>query len=243
MSGSPRAGQSRSRPSTDSPAQPTARVRHLPPHHQTEGGPERTLRRLGSVPGVGVALVCVLPRGNRLIVLTDQVGGDCELVEVGRVRSPRGTWDKRRYTTAQTRSANAAAAAAPAMRPRLAHRTVGTSPQRPHAQTQGTATRSNEPPARGFRRCNNRFVTRGVSHRLTAVSHISGTTDGVVGHDVVAQGRSGARPARSSMIMVMNASGSWKPRALARMRPIDALLDSAMPLVSFHSMVASIEDQ
>ena len=55
------------------------------------------------------------------------------------------------------------------------------------------------------------------------------------------QGSWGAMPARSSMIMVMKASGSWKPRALARMRPIDALLDSAIPLVSFHSMVASIE--
>ena len=64
-----------------------------------------------------------------------------------------------------------------------------------------------------------------------------------MGHDAVAQGSWGVRPARSSIIMVMNALGSWKPRALARMRPIDALLDSAMPLVSFHSMVASIEDR
>ena len=48
-------------------------------------------------------------------------------------------------------------------------------------------------------------------------------------------------PARSSMIMVMKAWGSWKPRALVRMRPMAALLDSAIPLVSFHSMVASIE--
>lgn len=46
---------------------------------------------------------------------------------------------------------------------------------------------------------------------------------------------------RSSMIMVMNACGSWDPRAAVRCRPIAALLDSAMPLVSFHSMVASIE--
>ena len=48
-------------------------------------------------------------------------------------------------------------------------------------------------------------------------------------------------PAQSSMIMVMKASGLWKPRALVRMRPIDALFDSAMPLVRRHSMVASIE--
>ena len=54
-------------------------------------------------------------------------------------------------------------------------------------------------------------------------------------------GSRGAIPARSSMIIVMKAVGSWKPRALARMRPMEALLDSAMPLVSFHSMVASIE--
>ncbi len=68
---------------------------------------------------------------------------------------------------------------------------------------------------------------------------ISGTTDAVGGQD--AQGRSGARPARSSMIIVMNALGSWKPRALARMRPMAALFDSAIPLVKRHSMVASIE--
>ena len=43
------------------------------------------------------------------------------------------------------------------------------------------------------------------------------------------------------MIMVMKAWAVWKPRALVRMRPIDALLDSAMPLVSRHSMVASME--
>lgn len=48
-------------------------------------------------------------------------------------------------------------------------------------------------------------------------------------------------PARSSMIMVMKASESWKPRALVRMRPMAALLDSAMPLVSRHSSVASME--
>jgi hypothetical protein len=40
--------------------------------------------------------------------------------------------------------------------------------------------------------------------------------------------------------MVMNASGSWKPRALVRSRAMAALLDSAIPLVSFHSMVASM---
>ena len=55
------------------------------------------------------------------------------------------------------------------------------------------------------------------------------------------QGRPGAMPARSNMIMVMKASGSWNPRALPRIRPIDALLDSAMPLVSRHSIVASID--
>lgn len=33
----------------------------------------------------------------------------------------------------------------------------------------------------------------------------SGTTDAFVGHEAVAHGRSGAMPARSSMIMVMNA--------------------------------------
>jgi hypothetical protein len=41
----------------------------------------------------------------------------------------------------------------------------------------------------------------------------SGTTVGVVGHEAVAQGRSGARSDRSSRIMVMNALGSWNPRA------------------------------
>ncbi len=44
-----------------------------------------------------------------------------------------------------------------------------------------------------------------------------------MGHEVIAQGRLGARPARSSMTMVMNAWGSWKPRALVRSRPMDAL--------------------
>lgn len=70
---------------------------------------------------------------------------------------------------------------------------------------------------------------------------ICGTTDVSGGQDAVAQGRSGARPPLSNMIMVMNAFGSWKPRALARMRPIEALLDSAIPLVKPHSMVASID--
>ena len=56
-----------------------------------------------------------------------------------------------------------------------------------------------------------------------------------------AQGRSGAMPARSSMIMAMNAWGSWKPRALVRIRPMAALTDSAIPLVRRHSMVASME--
>lgn len=46
------------------------------------------------------------------------------------------------------------------------------------------------------------------------------------------QGRSGASPVRSSMIMVMNASGSWNSRALVQSRPMEALLDSAIPLVA-----------
>ena len=50
-------------------------------------------------------------------------------------------------------------------------------------------------------------------------------------------------PARSSMIILMKASGSWNQRALARMRPIEALFDSEIPLVSFHSMVASIDSR
>ena len=62
-----------------------------------------------------------------------------------------------------------------------------------------------------------------------------------MGHVAVFQGRSGARSARSSMIMVMKAWGSWNPRAALRSRPMAALLDSEMLLVSFHSMVASIE--
>lgn len=75
----------------------------------------------------------------------------------------------------------------------------------------------------------------------TRIVPISGTTDVSGGQDAVAQGRSGARPPRSNMIMVMNACGSWKPRALARIRPIEALLDSAIPFVKPHSMVASID--
>ena len=67
-----------------------------------------------------------------------------------------------------------------------------------------------------------------------------GTTEAFVG-DGVAQGRLGPRPPRSSMIMVMNAFGSWNPRAFARSLPIDALVDSARPLVRRHSIVASIE--
>ena len=48
-------------------------------------------------------------------------------------------------------------------------------------------------------------------------------------------------PARSSMIMVMNAFAVRNPRALLRSRPIWALLDSAIPFVSLYSIVASIE--
>lgn len=36
----------------------------------------------------------------------------------------------------------------------------------------------------------------------------------------------------------MSALGLWKPRALVRTRAMTALLDSAMPLVRCHSMVA-----
>jgi hypothetical protein len=41
------------------------------------------------------------------------------------------------------------------------------------------------------------------------------------------------------MIMVMKLSRSWKPQTAERMRPMAALFDSEMPLVSLHSMVAS----
>ena len=43
------------------------------------------------------------------------------------------------------------------------------------------------------------------------------------------------------MIIVMNAFAVWNPQALVLMRPMDTLLDSAIPLVSFHSVVASID--
>ena len=70
-----------------------------------------------------------------------------------------------------------------------------------------------------------------------------GTTAPLVGHEAVDHGRLGASPARSNMIMVMKFVGSWKPRALVRSRPIEALFDSAMPLVRRHSMVASMESR
>ena len=41
--------------------------------------------------------------------------------------------------------------------------------------------------------------------------------------------------------MAMKLSGLWNPRALVRIRPIDALFDSAIPFVSRYSMEASIE--
>ena len=66
-----------------------------------------------------------------------------------------------------------------------------------------------------------------------------GSSAGFVGQEAWFQGRSGASPDRSSMIMVMKAWGSWKPRAAERMRPMAALLDSEIPLLSFHSMAAS----
>lgn len=69
---------------------------------------------------------------------------------------------------------------------------------------------------------------------------LMGTTVALVGHRV-AQGRLGVWPPRSSRIMVMSAFGSWKPRALARSRPMPALTDSARPLVRRHSMVFSID--
>jgi retron-type reverse transcriptase len=72
-----------------------------------------------------------------------------------------------------------------------------------------------------------------------AIEEIFGSSAGLVGHE--AQGSFGAMPARSSMIMVMKLSGSWKPRAAERIRPMAALFDSEMPLVSFHSIVASME--
>jgi hypothetical protein len=45
------------------------------------------------------------------------------------------------------------------------------------------------------------------------------------------------------MIMVMKLSGSWNPRAADRIRPMARLFDSAIPFVSFHSRVASMEDR
>ncbi len=67
----------------------------------------------------------------------------------------------------------------------------------------------------------------------------AGSSAGLVGHE--AQGSFGAMPARSSMIIVMKLSGSWKPRAADRIRPMAALFDSEMPFVSFHSIVASMD--
>jgi hypothetical protein len=51
--------------------------------------------------------------------------------------------------------------------------------------------------------------TKDLEHEalfVGAQGDISGTTVGAVGHEAVAQGRSGARSARSSRIMVMNVS-------------------------------------
>jgi len=45
-------------------------------------------------------------------------------------------------------------------------------------------------------------------------------------------------PARSS---VRQLSGSWKPRGVERMRPMAALLDSEILLVSLYSSVASMD--
>lgn len=77
---------------------------------------------------------------------------------------------------------------------------------------------------------------------LRQVLAFSGSCDAVVGHLApAAHGSGGASPARSSMIMVMKRSGSWNPRALARMRPMAAFVLSAKPFVNFHSSVASRE--
>lgn len=59
----------------------------------------------------------------------------------------------------------------------------------------------------------------------------------------VAQGNDGAMPDRASMIMVMKLSGSRKPLAGDLIRPMAALLDSAMPFVKPHSLVASIDSR
>jgi len=48
-------------------------------------------------------------------------------------------------------------------------------------------------------------------------------------------------PALCSMIIVMKFSGSWKPRAADRIRPMAAMLDSEMPFVNYYSSVASME--
>ena len=86
--------------------------------------------------------------------------------------------------------------------------------------------------------CRQRTESRVISG---TPAHFSGTTTPVVGQVAGCNGSSGPMPARSSMIMGMKASAVWKPRALVRRRPMAALLDSAMPFVSRHSMVASIE--
>jgi len=48
-------------------------------------------------------------------------------------------------------------------------------------------------------------------------------------------------PPRTTMIMVLKLSGSWKPRAAERIRPMVALSASEILLVSFHLIVASME--
>jgi hypothetical protein len=48
-------------------------------------------------------------------------------------------------------------------------------------------------------------------------------------------------PALSNMILVMKLSGWWKLRAAERIQPMAALFELEIPLVSFHSMVASME--
>ena len=69
----------------------------------------------------------------------------------------------------------------------------------------------------------------------------SGTSVAFVGHDACCHGRAGVSPDRSRWIKAMNDSGLWNPWALVRIRPMEALFDSAMPLVSCHSTVARIE--
>ena len=89
--------------------------------------------------------------------------------------------------------------------------------------------------------CTQRTITVPPSvNAKTAQKHdYPGSSAGLVGHE--AQGSFGPMPARSSMVMVMKLSGSWKPRAAERIRPMAALFDSEMPLVSFHSIVASMD--